>query len=185
MCPLLHCRHSCQFTNTVHWPTCTVLYSCTEVHLWLIKASHNTYWLQCQHSCQSTMLMYCTLAVTVHLIGQGALYNDMLCAFITKPTLVPIILLFPWLLCAHYCTVDTHANLLSVLWGLFELCVYTNTVHWPRCTVLYSCTEFPLWPIRASHPSNQWHHRKCVTDRQTNRQTDRQTNRQTYTRRCL
>ena len=103
----------------------------------------------------------------------------MLCAFITKPTLVPIILLFPWLLCAHYCTVDTHANLLSVLWGLFELCVYTNTVHWPRCTVLYSCTEFPLWPIRASHPSNQWHHRKCVTDRQTNRQTDKQTDRQT------
>ena len=133
--------------------------------------------LQCQHSCQFTVLMYFTLAVAVHLIGQGALYNDMLCAFITKPTLVPIILLFPWLLCAHYCTVDTHANLLSVLWGLFELCVYTNTVHWPRCTVLYSCTEFPLWPIRASHPSNQWHHRKCVTDRQTNRQTDRQTDR--------
>ena len=107
--------------------------------------------LQCQHSCQFTVLMYFTLAVAVHLIGQGALYNDMLCAFITKPTLVPIILLFPRLFFAHYCTVDTHANLLSVLWGLFELCVCTNTVHWPRCTVLYSCTEVHLWPIKASH----------------------------------
>ena len=85
------------------------------------------------------------------------LFLNMLWAFITKPTLVPIILLFSWLLCAHYCTVNTHANLLSVLCGLFELCVYTNTVHWPTCTVLYSCTEVPLWPIRASHPSRGHH----------------------------
>ena len=129
--------------------------------------------LQCQHSCQFTVLMYFTLAVAVHLIGQGTLYNDMLCAFITKPTLVPIILLFPWLLCAHYCTADTHANLLSVLWGLFELCVYTNTVHWPRCTVLYSCTEFPLWPI--IHLLFQ-----SLVDRYIHRYTDTQIDRRVY-----
>ena len=45
----------------------------------------------------------------------------------------------------HPYNVDAHAKIPG---GLFELCVYTNTVHWPRCTVLYSCTEFPLWPIR-------------------------------------
>ena len=41
----------------------------------------------------------------------------------------------------HPYNVDAHAKIPG---GLFELCVYTNTVHWPRCTVLYSCTEDPL-----------------------------------------
>ena len=37
--------------------------------------------------------------------------------------------------------VDAHAKIPG---GLFELFVYTNSVHWPRCTVVYSCTEVPL-----------------------------------------
>ena len=50
--------------------------------------------------------------------------------------------------------VDAHAKIHG---GLFELCVYINTVQWPRYTVVYSCTEVTLWPIRASHPSRGHH----------------------------
>ena len=90
----------------------------------------------------------------------------------TKSILVPIILYFPWLLYAHYCNADTHANFISkcVVGTVSVKSVYTCTAQ----TVQFSrgqCSHYRLYTVQcAVDQSEAW---KLVTDRTTDRTADR------------
>ena len=75
-------------------------------------------------------------------------------SFIRNSPLVPIILHFPWLLCAHDCNVDTHANFISecVVGTVCVVSVYTCTAHW-------------LWLYNALVFRGQWQWRHNQTKR--------------------